>query len=170
MAIAVTSRASVHDTTAGTTYTASPTWTPAVNSLLLIFVASSNDTNLPISVTGHGVAYTQIATVAHGTTTGHTTLYAAKAGASPTSVAGSATWGPSRSGVSLIEAEVTGHDSSLALAVGASQMFPQAPTNTGSATSRSVTLAAATAAGNRPIAVFQHTANEGTIPGTAGPS
>ncbi len=170
--IAVTHRGSVHDTNAGAalTFTSSPTWTPAANSLLIAWISSATEEVTPTSVTGHGVTYTKIGNLIQlgtGPNLGVLELWAAKAGASPTSVAVSATWALARSGVDISEEEVTGHDNALTLATGAGQMFPQvvsAGNSNVAATSRSLTLAAAAHANNRPISAFIHQANEVKTP------
>ncbi len=175
MTIAVTHRGAIHDTNAGAlvTLTSSPTWTPAANSLLITWISSSTEEVSPTSVTGHGVTYTKIGNLIQlgtGPNLGVLELWAAKAGASPTSVAVSATWVFARSGVSISEEEVTGHDNALSLAIGAGQMFPQvvsAGNSVATATSRTLTLAAAAHVNNRPISAFIHAANEVKTPQTS---
>lgn len=165
--IVVTHRGGIADTNSGSalTITSSPTWTPAANSLLLAWIEASTEDVSPTSVTGHGLTYTQMGriTMGSGPTTAVLELWAAKAGASPTSVAVSATWAAARSGVNISEEEVTGHDDALTLAVGAGNIFPQLVTATSGATttdtSGTITLAAATTTGNLPVSAFIHQNN-----------
>lgn len=161
MPLAFAFRSGVYSTTAATSYTAAPTWTPGANSLLVAFVVTTlGATPLdPTTVTGHGVSFTKLTLSARTLSTTHAvSVWIADAGASPTSVACVASYGAvSQTGGAVIEFEATGADmTTLAGSV------VQNPTNTGTATSGSVTLASAGNANNRPISFWLHLANEAT--------
>jgi len=163
VALTFTYRSSIYSTTAAATYTAAPTYTPAANSLLIAFVggALASSPTDPTGVTGHGLTFTKLTLTANLLSTTHAlSVWVANSGASPTSVACVATWGSNRTGGWVIEFESTGAD----VSGGAAAAIVQNPTNTGTATSGSVSLAAAGNALNRPIAFWCHLANEATTP------
>ena len=163
MAIGITYKSRVASTTGATSYTCSPTWTPAAQSLAIAFVVTClAATPLdPTTVTGHGVSYSKLTLSARTLSTTHAvSIWVAKMGASPTSVACVASYGATQTGGLIIEFEVTGHDNSgteLAAII-------QNPTDTGTATSGSVTLAGASGADNRPMSFWLHLTNEVTNP------
>jgi len=154
-------RSSVYSTTAATSYTCSPTYTPAAGALLVAFVVTTlGATPLdPTSVTGHGVTFTMLTLSARTLSTTHAvSVWIANSGASPSSTAVVASYGAvSQTGGAVIEFEVTMVDlTTLAGSV------VQQPTNTGTATSGTVTLSAAAHANNRPMSFWLHLANEAT--------
>jgi len=162
MAIVTTYRSSVYSTTAATSYTCAPTYTPAASSLLVACVVTTlGATPLdPTTVTGHGVSFTMLSLSARLLSTTHAvSVWIANAGGSPTSVACVASYGAvSQTGGAIIEFEVTGADLTGTLAAS----IVQNPTNTGTATSGSVTLAAPGKPENRPLSFWLHLANEAT--------
>jgi hypothetical protein len=135
----------VNDTTDTTTYT-SATWTPPANALLCLFICSHTNLDEPSSVTGHGVTYSKKTSQAISTNS-RIGLWVADSGGSPTSVGDSATWGTNRTGCQMIPFALTGVD----LSGGALAAVVQAPVNSGTGNTATVTLAGAGAAGNRPI-------------------
>jgi hypothetical protein len=150
MALAFTYKSSLYSTTGAATYTGSPTWTPAANSLVVCFVVTTGATTWttdPSGVTGHGLTYSKLTL---GTSTLGTThklsAWVAKAGASPTSVAPVASVSGSPTGCALIEFEVTGHDDS---GTALQAIVDSTATNNGTSTTPSVNLAAAGHANNR---------------------
>lgn len=167
-AIVTTWKSSVYQTTnTAATVTASPTWTPTANSLLVACVctAYSSSPTDPTGVTGHGVTYSALTL---GTSTLSTThklsIWVAKAGGSPSSTACvAAVTNTNGTGDLIIEFEVTGADvSGTALQA----IVASSATNTGSGTAQTVTLAAASAPGNRPLVFGVHLSN--TAPTAAG--
>lgn len=163
MALAFTWKSSIYSSSNATSYTAAPTWTPGANTLLVAFVGNQlAATPLdPTSVTGHGLMYTKVDSLANSTH--RLGVWVAHAGASPTSTACVASWGAvTQSGGDIIEFEVTGWESTgTALAA-----IVQAPTNSGTGTSGTVALAAAGFSANRPMAGFVHLAAEVHAPRT----
>lgn len=165
MAISVTNRTSLATTTNGLVYTTNAggdgdgTFTPAAGSLLLAWAISTTTNGVPDSVTGHGVTWTMIADHVLPTGAGNFSLWAALAGATPTDTAVTVTYsGTNRGGCLIHVHEVTGVDVSGT----AAQAIVQSPENNGTDTTGTVTLAAAGASGNRPVAGFGHAANEAT--------
>jgi hypothetical protein len=161
MAVGFNYRASIYDTVGGTSFATTSTYTPASNSLLIACIQFSNQAT-PTSVTGHGVTWTRLSFTRTLDVTHQLEVYVADSGASPTSAAVTINFSLSRNGCSITEYEVTGVD----LSGGVAAAIVQNPTNNGSGTSGSVTLASAGAAANRPIAFFVHLANEATTPRT----
>jgi hypothetical protein len=118
--------------------------------------------NIP-TVTGNGLTWTQIATVAYNLSSsinrGRLSLFAAN-NTGGTGTAGATTFdfaGQTQTACQVSFFYVTGAD----LSGGTAAAFVQSPTNSGATlTTLSVTLAAAGHADNRPIAGFAHSANE----------
>lgn len=164
MALAFNYRASVYSTTAATSYATTGTYTPAAGSLLVAFVISTlGATPLdPSTFTGHGVTWTMLTLSARLLSTTHSiSVWVALAGASPSSAAATAGYGAvSQTGAAIIEFEITGANVSGSAAAA----IVQNPTNTGTATSGSVTLASAADAINRALSFWCHLANEATTP------
>ena len=108
MAIAITWKSSIYNTTAAATYTAAPTWTPTANSLLVALVCGTSTTNAdPTGVTGHGITYSKLTLGTSSLSTTHQlSIWVAKAGATPTSVAAVATWGTNRTGGVVINSDL----------------------------------------------------------------
>lgn len=160
-----TYRASVYSTTAASSYATTGTYTPAANSLIVVFeVNSLASTPLePSTMTGHGATFSKLTLSARLLSTTHSlSVWVADVGASPSSAAVTAGFaGVNQTGCALIEFEVTGWSGASALAA-----VIQNPTNNGTATSGSVTLSAASASGNRPLSFWVHLANEATTPRT----
>lgn len=164
MALTFTYRASQYTTTAGASY-ALTSYTPAANSLLVAFVVGCGDNTDPNHATqpftGHGVTWTKKAISNNALSTTHAlSVWVANAGASPTSESCTARWATNRTGAAIIEFEITGWNDSLS----AVDALVQAVTNTGTGTSGSFTLSAASSEANRPLAFFVHLANQGTTP------
>jgi hypothetical protein len=168
MAIGITFKSSVYQTNnTQSTFTGSPTWTPAANSLLVCFVctAYSSSPSDPTGVSGHGVAYSKLTL---GTSTLSTThklsIWVAKAGASPTSAAPVASvTSTNGTGDLLIEFEVTGHDDS---GTALQAIVDSTATNNGTGTSATVTLASPASAANRAMTFVVQQSNN--APTTAG--
>lgn len=158
-----TYRASVYSTSAAASYATTGTYTPNVNSLIVVFEVNSLASNPlePTSVTGHGVSFSKLTLSARLLSTTHSlSAWVANAGATPSSAAVTASFNAvNQTGCALIEFEVTNWSGASAVAA-----VIQNPTNNGSATSGSVTLSAASKSTNRPLAFFVHLANEATTP------
>jgi hypothetical protein len=165
MAITITWKSSIYTTTAGG-QTASPTWTPAANALLVACVVQSYSSSPldPTGVSGHGVSYSKLTL---GTSTLSTThqlsIWVAEAGASPTSAAEATTVSGTTTGSCIIAFEVTGAEvSGNALQA----IVASTATNNGTGTAETVTLAAAANANNRAIIFGVQLSN--TAPAAAG--
>lgn len=160
-----TYRASVYSTSGASSYATTGTYTPAANSLIVVFQVNSLASSPlePTSVSGHGVSFSKLTLSARTISTTHSiSVWVASAGASPSSAAVTANFNSvNQTGCALIEFEVTGWSGASALAA-----VIQNPTNNGTGTSGSVTLSAATDADNRPLSFFVHLANEATTPRT----
>jgi hypothetical protein len=152
-------RASLYSTGNATSYATSATYTPQAESLLVAFVCvGSTEQAAAPTVSGHGVSWTALSLANHLLSSTHRIdVYVANAGASPTSAAFTVSgFGSNRTGCTITEFEVR----NASLSGGVTSAVVQKPTNNGTGTSGSVTLAAATAARNRPISFFAHLANE----------
>jgi len=159
--IIITFKSSVYSTTnTASTYTASPTWTPTANSLLIayIFTTYSASPTDPTSVTGHGVSYTKLALGGNTLSTTHKlSIWVALAGGSPTSVACVAnvtSTNGTRGGI--IEFEVVGADVS---GTATNAIQNSGASNTGTSTTPTVTLSAPTLTGNRAMTFLVSLAN-----------
>jgi len=162
MAVTPTYRVKYHSTTASASMATDTTYTPAANSLSVVFVCNSLASSPldPTGVTGHGVTYTQVTLSARLISTTHTcSMWVAKMGASPTTTAVTAAFNSvNQTGGTIIEYEVTGHDN-----VGtALQAIVQAVTTNGTSNNVTATnlLAAATNSDDRAIAFWIHLTNE----------
>lgn len=152
MAITATYRSAVYTTSnTQSSYTGSPTYTPAANSLLVCFVCTtySSSPSDPSAVSGHGVSYTKLTL---GTSTLSTThklsAWVANAGASPTSAAPVATVTSTLgTGGVLIEFEVTGADMTAVL----STIVDSMKSNNATGTSRTLTLNSPGSTDNRAL-------------------
>jgi hypothetical protein len=152
LAIAFTHRAQLFSTNNVASYATSGTYTPAANSLIVVFVINSLAASPldPTSVTGHGLSFAQISLSGRTFDTTHTlSVWVVNAGASPTSAAVTADFNSvNQTGCVIIETEITGWDTGGT----ASAAIVQNPTQTGSDLSMEMnTLASASAADNRPI-------------------
>ena len=165
-ALAITQRSSLYSSSNTSSYTASTTWTPAANSLLIAFVTGSiaSSPTDPTSVTGHGVTYTKLTLLPSSnalpaaSATHAVSVWVAKAGASPTSAAAVVTFASNRTGGVLVEYAAVGADVSGT----AQSAVLQANTLAGSGGSVSSTLGAAGSASNGVMFFVTHLANEGT--------
>lgn len=151
MAIQITYKSSIYDTSAAATYTCSPTWTPQANALLLAFCSLSYASSPvdPTGVTGHGITYSA-ATLGTSTlsTTHKLSCWVGKAGASPTSVACVASASGTTTGGLVIEFQITGADvSGTALQA----LQASSASNNGTSATPTVTLASAADALNRAM-------------------
>jgi hypothetical protein len=159
MALVITFRSSVADTTSAMTYTCAPTYTPAANSLLVVGYVTSPEGIDPDSITGHGVSFTKLPITDEVIGVARRVgIWVANAGASPTSAAVVATFATNRTGCIIIEFEVTGAD----MSGGATGAIVQSPSlEAGSSTGWTATnlLAAASHADNRAIAFWANAAN-----------
>jgi len=167
MALAITYKGKIASTTAATSYTATTSWTPTADSLLVAFVVTCLGSSPvdPTTVSGHGQTYSKLTGFSAYTlsTTHLLSIWVAKAGSSPTSTAASASYGAvNQTGGVVIEYEITDAD----LSGTAAQAFIQTVTANGSATSHTGTnlLNAAGSSDNRAMAFYVHLANEATTP------
>jgi hypothetical protein len=153
MAIAATFRSAVYTTSnTQSTYTGTTSYTPAAGSFLVCFVCTtySSSPSDPTSVTGHGLSYTKLTL---GTSTLSTThkvsVWVAKAGGSPSSVAPVANvTNTNGTGGVLIEYELTGVDVSD---TDLSAIINSGASNTGTSTTPSVVLNAPGSTDNRAL-------------------
>ena len=161
MAITITYRASVYSTTSSSSYAASGTYTPAIGSILVAFVVGTMASSPadPIDVTGHGRPFTQIPLTANTLSTTHIlSVWALRVGAGNSSSATTVTFGSSQTGCAIIEFEITGADIGGLV----ENAIIQQPTNNGTGTTGTVTLASPANSNNRPLSFFVHLANEAT--------
>jgi len=162
MAIALTDpNVDTFDNANATVYTTG-SWTPPQNALLVLYICNAATTDDPSSVVGNGVTWSKKASVNDGSGS-RVGLWVADSGVAPTAGVITVTFAAQQGGCSLLVFALTGVD----LSGGALAAVVQAPSNSGSATSGSVTLAAAGSSNNRPIVCFLHRANELTTPRAA---
>lgn len=180
MALTFRLRSFTRSTTGTTVYSASPTYTPAANSLLVAFVVGCGDNADPNHATqpftGHGVTWTKKALTVGGggagsgalSTTHALSVWVATAGASPTSAAATARWTTARTGCAIVEYEVTDYDASLGI-----QAVLSAITSSGTGTQGLLFIGTSYPSpvhpDNRAMALFVHLANELTNPGNSHP-
>jgi hypothetical protein len=150
----------VNSTTAALAYSTAA-WTPAANSVVLVFVGSRGDNTDPSSVTQSGVTLTQLARRDSSADTS-LFIYGGIMGASPTNTAATATWGVNRTGCHVHAVAASGCDiSSGSMTVSAAGPIIQAPqSGTAAATSLTLTFSAASHADNRQAGCCLHRANE----------
>lgn len=163
----ITWKSSNYVTTAGPTYTASPTWTPAANSLLVaLVVGCSASPSDPTGVTGHGQTYSKVVLPTATLSTTHImSVWVANAGASPSSVAEVASFDGTPTGDALICFEITGWESDE-LPINA--FGTSINTGTGSGTTGTVTLSLRPDVTSEHVnlSFWLHLANEATTPRT----
>lgn len=170
MSLAFFARSQVNSTTNAASYATGTAYTPAVGSLLICVVcASSTETTEtdPTSVTGHGLTFTKLSTTVFQSAVDTITVWVAEVTGSPTNdVVTASGWGTNRTGCNMTVIEVTGADLSggAVAAIVASNI--QTHNGTGTATSVSLTMNAAGAAGNLCMGFFVHTAAEVIAAGT----
>jgi hypothetical protein len=143
-----------------TVYTTA-SWTPPSSGLIIVCVWSRKSGGPPFpTITGNNLTWTQITTYVPWSIYGMA-IYAANASGSTTGVT-TLTFASAPAAGFFSFFQATGVD----LTGGVAAAFVQTPTNTGSGTSGSVTLAAAGNAANRPISFFIHAVKEATTPRT----
>jgi hypothetical protein len=141
-------------------------YTPAANSLLVLFMVAPSGTTFP-SPTGHGLAagtYTQVGTTLAGSGQSMS-LWVAKAGSAPTSAGAAVKFSGFTRPVTMVEYYVTGAD----LTGTAAQALAQTVTtvSSSSGTAASTTLAASTnPTKNAAMYFVVHNKNEATTPRT----
>lgn len=147
----------------GTSFSNS-SWTPPTSGLILAFIGSKRSGALPsepTSLTGNGITWTKIGSSANSTANIRVTLYGANASGSSTG-ATTVSFGAEtqfRGFMSFFLAE------GIDLSGGVAAAFVQAPTNTADASgSISITLSAAGASGNLPVAGFILDASDAITP------
>jgi hypothetical protein len=148
------------DTVANNTTHTTASYTPAANSLLILFVVAQSGTTFS-NVTGHGLAsgtYTQVGTTSAGGGQSMA-LFVAKAGSAPNSTGASVDVSNNRP-VTMVEYYVTGAD----LTGTAAQALAQTVTTVSSSngTTASTTLAAASNAKNAVMYFVVHGGAAGT--------
>ena len=141
----------------------SASWTPPSSGLINCFVWNRSTTGSPVTMSGNGVTWHEIATVVSATVH-RLTLFAANASGSTTG----ATTITRADGSTIIGWRASFFFAEgVDLSGGVPAAFVQAPTNeAANVSSLSITLAAAGHADNRAIAGFAHAANEATTPRT----
>jgi hypothetical protein len=170
MALTLTYRVKYHSTSAASSMATDSTYTPAANSLSVVFVCNSlASTPLdPATVSGHGISYTKVTLASRLLSTTHCfSVWVAKMGSSPSSAAVTADWsGTNQTGGTIIEYECTGAE------IGGTALAAIIQNNVATGTSNNVTstnlLAAEKKASNAALAFWVHLTNEsgGTL--TAG--
>ena len=163
MTIGMTALQQLHDVNDAASY-ATASYPPAANRLIVAFIATRGTNDTPTSVTGNGLTWSSIAAVNSGTGL-RLMLYAALTGDSPSSGALTVAYTPTQTGQHISVFEFSG----AKIDVSAADAIAQSPTNSGTATSGSVTFAALTSGGgNRLCTGWCHAANEATVPRAAG--
>ena len=140
-------------------------WTPPTAGLIICFVVSRTGAcgNVP-TVSGNSLTWVQIATICVGATAARRiTLFGADAAGATTGATTIDFAAETQQSCTASFFQATAID----LSGGVAAAFVQTATNSGTATSGSVTLAAAGHADNRPIAMFTHRANQATVPDAA---
>jgi hypothetical protein len=147
----------INDPTNLTEYTTS-SWTPPSSGLIIVAVWTRESGGAPFpTISGNSLTWTSIKTYAYDSIYG-LAIFGANASGSSTGIT-TITYASSPAAGFISFFSATGVD----LSGGVAAAFVQTPTNSGAAaTSGSVTLSAAGDANNRPIAVFEHHANEAT--------
>jgi len=132
-------------------------WTPPTDGLIIAFVLSarSGGPDTP-TMSGNSLTWVQIGTtLAIGSGRG-LSLFAANASGATTGATTVSFGANTQLGCIVSFFQATGVD----LSGGVAAAFVQSPSNSGTATSGSVTLSAAASSANRPIAAFGHLVNE----------
>lgn len=139
-------------TSANQTAYSNSSWTPPTDGLIVICVNSrkSGGPEFPTSITGNSLTWVEILTYNPFSIWGMAMFAADASGA--TTGATTITYPSSQSSCEASFFQVTGVD----LSSGVAAAFVQTPTNTGTGTSGSVTLAAAGNSDNRPISSWLH--------------
>ena len=158
-------------TTNATSYATGATVNPAARALIVAIVcATSTDTSEadPTQLVSSGspqISFTKLSTTLFVSGLCTVTCWVADTGDAPAAsqtftVSG---WGTSRTGCAMGLLQFEGAD----LSGGATAAVRNIVTNTGTGTSGSCTLAAASRPDNRPMALFAHDANEGVTQATS---
>lgn len=137
---------------------ASASWTPPTDGLILLYISSRNGSGLNsvVDVTGNSLTWIKIAEPTFDAGTERLSLFAADATGATTG-ATTINYGANTQlhcAASFFQA------TDIDLSGGVAAAFVQTPSASGTGTSGSVTLAAASDANNRPISAFDHRANE----------
>lgn len=142
---------------------ANSSWTPPTDGIIVcdVFGARTGGPDTP-TMSGNGLTWVQIGSPVTFGTSRRITRFAAIASGATTGATTIDFGGQTQTHCSASFYHVTGVDVSGGIAAA----FVQTVTNSGSATSGTVTLAAASHADNRPIACFAHVINEVTTPQT----
>lgn len=154
----------IHDGSNASSY-ANTSWTPPTTGIICCFVANWINTaaNIP-TMSGNSLTWTRIHTITVDPGTSHRiTLFATVATGATTGATTVDFGGETQLGCEASFFQVEGVDVSGGIAAA----FVQTPTNSGTGTTGTVTLAAAGNSANRPIAAFSHQANEATTPDAA---
>lgn len=141
---------------------ANTSWTPPTSGIIVVFVGNhiAANGNVP-TISGNGLTWIQIATAVVDPGTSHRiTLFAADASGATTGVTTIDFNAETQLDCNASFFQVQNMD----ISGGVAAAFIQTPSNNGTGTSGSVTLAAAGNSANRPIACFSHQANEATTP------
>ncbi len=139
---------------------ATGSWTPPTNDLIILYVFNRATTGAPNTptVSGNGLTWTQIKTVVDSGNLRRMTLFGANASGSSAGATTIDFAGQTQTMCYAFFFQATSVD----LSGGVAAAFVQSPTGTGSATSGSITLAAAGSADNRPISGWFHSAQQGS--------
>lgn len=164
----ITYKSSIYSTTAGPTYTCSPTWTPTANSLVVAFcVSCATSPADPTGVTGHGLTYTKLTLSANTISTTHLlSIWVANAGSSPSSTACVMTLGGSPTGGAVIEFEITGWRDveDIINAFGKASLIETGTSTTGTTGTVTLNLRPDVTSEHVELSFWCHLANEATTP------
>jgi hypothetical protein len=162
MALAVTTRVALGDTTATTVYTTA-SFTPTANSLLIVALETSRGSSLTPDlavITNSGISLTWVQMADHIWGVGNRlTIFGAIIGSAPAAMTVTATFANALTACGHSVFDVTGSD---AAAHGIAQTLVQSVVTTAGSTglSLALTLAAAGNANNRPFLAVVHSVNE----------
>lgn len=140
---------------------ANTSWTPPTSGLIVVFVHNRGSTEaqgVVPTVSGNNITWTQIATVAHGTTADVYTLFGADATSSSAGVTTFSYGSNLQLNMTASFFSISGVD----LTGGVAAAFVQSPTTSGTNTSGSITLNAAGNSNNRAVSGWVHMAQEGS--------
>jgi len=147
----------------GDTSFANTSWTPPGSGLIIVFVVGRRVANVDTpTISGNSLSWVQIGTTLDLNGDDGLSLFGADASGSATGVTTVDFDGNTQAHCIVSFYQATGVD----LSGGVASAFVQNVTDTGTATSGSITLAAAGASANRPISGFLHVTDEVASPRT----
>ena len=159
--LGVSANPDINSATDATSY-ANSSWTPPTSGLIIVYVAARRAAALDTpTISGNGITWTQIGVTLDASGANHgLSLFGANATGSAAGVTTVDFGGNTQLGCCVSFFHATGVD----LTGGVAAAFVQNPRAIGSSTTGSVTLAAVSAADNRPISGWYHVTNEAVTP------